>query len=171
MADFWCPNFPMMVTNLITKYYPRAPNASSPPTWKHPIGWAVWKRSIQHFVAMVLSKWGRNVIVGLFCNVLQPDLVVDRPPAQKISLLVKFLVTKVAYCNKKSRKNKKVFQFDSLSKTFGFSCVVIFVKKIESQIRFLNDLVFFAVLSNPLVAILCYITQRKNRPNSTINQV
>ena len=104
MADFWCPNFPMMVTNLITKYYPRAPNASSPPTWKHPIGWAVWKRSIQHFVAMVLSKWGRNVIVGLFCNVLQQDLVVDRPPAQKISLLVKFLVTKVAYCNKKCRK-------------------------------------------------------------------
>ena len=109
MADFWCPNFPMMVTNLITKYYPRAPNASSPPTWKHPIGWAVWKRSIQHFVAMVLSKWGRNVIVGLFCNVLQPDLVVDRPPAQKISLLVKFLVTKVAYCNKKNVKNKKSF--------------------------------------------------------------
>ena len=62
---------------------------------------------------MVLSKWGRNAIVGLFCNVLQPDLVVDRPPAQKISLLVKFLVTKVAYCNEKNVENKKKF-FNSI---------------------------------------------------------
>ena len=96
--------------------------------------------------------------MGLFCNVLQPDLVVDRPPAQKISLLVKFLVTKVAYCNEKNVENKKVFQFDSLSKTFGFSCdVVIFVREADGPLEIEPDPITIVLLNkepDPIKIIL-----------------
>lgn len=49
---------------------------------KHPIELVAWKKSIPLFAVMGLSKMVKIAIVVPFCNVLQPDLVVDHRVVQ-----------------------------------------------------------------------------------------